>query len=242
MLFPIGPVAGALIAGGISGIAGLFGGERKNKVDQREALKNRQFQERMRNTSWQAGVADMEAAGLNPALAYQQGGANTPGGSSPPGAENTVGSAIAGMQAQKGLKLLNARVKEAEGRALSTQAQGRMDDWRARYLMMLRTDGQKQGMLRLLNAELGSAEAGAHSARAIADRNRSLASMTGVPGGVAGTVRPFLDSLWQRGAAAAPSAGRAAAFDIGRGWKRVRGKWVRLMAGQSLYQPNRGGN
>lgn len=50
-----------------------------------EAEKNRQWQKMMSDTAYQRAIADMKKAGLNPILAYQQGGSTTPSGATASG-------------------------------------------------------------------------------------------------------------------------------------------------------------
>ncbi len=106
----------AVVGAGIAGVASLLGGGQAQKAARKESARNRAFQERMRNTQWQAGVEDMKAAGINPALAYQQGPAASPGGSMA-GQEDIVTPAVSSaMQAKRlsaDLKILSAQGKKA---------------------------------------------------------------------------------------------------------------------------------
>jgi len=106
-------IAGPLVGG----VLGLIGGERANSARAAESEYNRDFQERMSNTAYQRGMADMKAAGLNPMLAYSQGGASVPTGSMA-NFENpfaTAASAFSSIQSsQAAAESAGASAKQAE--------------------------------------------------------------------------------------------------------------------------------
>lgn len=68
-----------------------------------EAMRNREWQEHMSNTAYQRAVEDMKKAGLNPILAFQNGGASTPGGSA-----GTISGATMGAPSSSALGVSRA--------------------------------------------------------------------------------------------------------------------------------------
>lgn len=133
MGFPLVPLAAAAVPAAAS----LIGGERANKQNVELAREQMAFQERMSNTSWQRAVQDMKLAGINPMLAFMQGGATSPSGQtarvddviSP-----AVSSALGATRVKKELELLSAQVDNVRTDSYKKMSEANLEQLRARIM------------------------------------------------------------------------------------------------------------
>lgn len=130
----IGGVLGAMggLAGPLGFVGNLIGGimqndanrdiaDKNNAMSQSNAREQMAFQEKMSNTSYQRGMEDMRKAGLNPMLAFSQGGASAPSGASgsvtSAHMENVMGPAVS--SAMQGMQLKTQLENTASGTELN---------------------------------------------------------------------------------------------------------------------------
>lgn len=122
----IGSVAGGGVPWGslISGGLGFLGQQSTNRQQVDLANQQMQFQQNMSGTAYQRAVSDMKAAGLNPMLAYSQGGASTPMGSMPVVQNASMaGVQSAAMAASIEKTKADTRVSDSQAALNAVQAQ-----------------------------------------------------------------------------------------------------------------------
>lgn len=147
------------------GVADYFGNQEDQDFSNQTREHQENFQREMRNSSYQAAVTDLKAAGLNPMLAYRNGGASSPAGSAGGGPQspsyaNSIGQAsssasmIAVNRAQAEKLRAETSKAEAETNAVVAQTPG----FAVQQRMNTATAAQTEQMVQYLTRVQGHRE------------------------------------------------------------------------------------
>lgn len=171
-------MAGDVLTGGA--VSNAKAVDAANQANLAESQRNRDFQERMSNTSYQRGMKDMKDAGLNPMLAFMQGGANTPSGSTAnvqaqrpgdvgAGLFNTAKAIATGLpeiQASKASAALStAKAEVAPMEAMKLQASAKESEANKAYTEQLRQKAAADTRTAKANAKMTENEVPISDAR-----------------------------------------------------------------------------
>ena len=118
---------GDLIGGVIGAVSNLFGTQQTNQANTDIANQANQFSAQQFATRYQTTVKDLQAAGLNPMLAYSQGGGSPPTAQMPAPRQNVVSNAtnaaLTAYDRALATKSNEAEIKLKEMQAQATSAQ-----------------------------------------------------------------------------------------------------------------------
>lgn len=132
-------IMGGLIGGGLS----FLGGERRNIAQADQAQQANAFSAQQFASRYQTTTKDMQAAGLNPMLAYSQGGGSPPSGQQA-SVDDTVTPAVNAFNVGK---MNSAQVANIQADTANKSAQA--DLWRAQAAQANASAGQSSSQVKV---------------------------------------------------------------------------------------------
>jgi hypothetical protein len=187
-------IAGAAL-GGITNLVGgvLSNNQQTAQAAQANAFSAQQsqaqmdFQKQMRATQYQTAVEDLKSAGLNPMLAYTQGGAGTPSGSAATGQQATIhnptsGLASSAMQVaniKADLELKDAQTTNQVAQTTATEGQAKKLDAETAAIVMGMPNIPQELKNKIAIEKLTEAQSGVAHATEANTRLNTLIGRTG---------------------------------------------------------------